>query len=213
MFYKILLCAFLAQPFIATAHKTPQFLKIADTNSGKSKPAIISKLYGELQYGTATIYIKTYDQQTSSQFIIERSINGKDFEEMGTVSSTDGFNFQYKDTIPLPTGFYRIKTINEDTSYSDVMRLSSISGLPQIKISPVLFDAQITVELSSSINESFTLELVNSKGKVLSSRLVNVEKGPNTIVFDDGISFLYADEYTMSVTGLKYSYTQKLYKK
>ncbi len=210
MRYTIILVAFLAQTFITKANQAYLQLK---TIAGKTGPGIISKFYGELQFGAATIYLKTYDQETTSQFIIERSSNGKDYEELGTVTSEDGFNFQYKDSMPLPTGFYRVKTIKADTAYSDVMRLSSISGVPHIKISPALFDAQITVEVDSKINESFNIELTNSEGKVLSSRLVNLEKGSNKIVFDDGISFLYADEYTMSVTGVKYAYTQKLHKK
>jgi hypothetical protein len=213
MCYKIILMALLAQPFGTKAHDASAYSKTFALNNSKVGPGIISKFYGELQFGAVTIHLQTYDQENDSLFVIERSSNGTDYEEMGTVTSADGFNFQYKDTMPLPTGFYRIKTIKEDTAYSDVMRLSSISGLPQIKVSPALFDAQITVEVDSKINESFNIELTNSEGKVLSSRLVNAEKGSNKIVFDDGISFLYADEYTMSVTGIQYSYSQKLHKK
>lgn len=179
-------------------------------------PAVISKFYGELQYGTALLSWKTYGGELNSQFFIERSENGKDFETISvadSISTTDGLNFQYKDTRPFPTGFYRIKAVQADTVYSDILRLSTISGMPDIKVSPDVFDALITVEVNSKINEEFTISLANSKGKVLSSRLVNAAKGNNKIIFDDGISFLYADEYTMSVTAVKYSYSQKLYKK
>jgi len=91
--------------------------------------------------------------------------------------------------------------------------LSSINGIPGIKIWPLVFDALITVEIDSKINEEFTITLTNSKNKVLSSRLLNAEKGNNTVVLDDAISFLYADEYTMMITGIQYLYSQKLYKK
>jgi hypothetical protein len=179
-------------------------------------PAVISKFYGELQYGTAFLYWHTYGQGTNSDFFIERSSNGKDFEIIGKVGNTagaGGASFQYKDTMPLPTGFYRIKTIQADTAYSDIMRLSSISGIPVVKVWPLVFDARITVEVSSQINEAFTITLTNSENKVLSSRMLNAEKGNNTVVFEDAISFLYADEYTMTVTGIEYNYSQKIYKK
>lgn len=182
----------------------------------KFPPADISKFYGELQYGIAFLYWKTYEQGCNCQFFVERSDNGKDFKVLGTVDNTaslDGTSFQYKDTTPLPAAFYRIKTIKADTAYSDIMRLSSINGIPGIKVWPLIFDARITVEINSRINEEFTITLTNSKSKVLSSRLVNAETGNNTVVFDDAISFLYADEYTMTVTGIKYNYSQKIYKK
>ena len=221
----ISLALFLIQSFTLKANNDlpvsrPAFLgkdKLLEIIKDKLLENIISKFYGELQYGIAVLSWKTYEQEgNNSQFFIERSENGKDFKELERVDSTtsrDGNSFQYKDTMPLPTGFYRIKTVQTDTSYSDIIRLSSISGIPDIKVSPGVFDALITVEVNSKINEEFTISLANSKGKILSSRLVNAEKGMNKIVFDDGISFLYADEYTMSVTAVKYSYSQKLYKK
>jgi hypothetical protein len=216
MFKKIIFLALLIHPFGTKASNGFPNATSPALYNFRLPSAIISKFYGELQYGIANIYWKAYDGELNSQFFIERSENGKDFEIISaadSISTTDGLNFQYKDTKPLPTGFYRIKAVQADTVYSDILRLSSISGMPDIKVSPDVFDALITVEVNSKINEEFTISLTNSKGKILSSRLVNAEKGINKIVFDDGISFLYADEYTMSVTAVKYSYSQKLYKK
>lgn len=202
----------LTQSFSAQARKNYSCLTLA---AGFPSP-VISKFYGELQYGVACLYWKAYEHSAGCRFFIERSNNGKDFEIVGTVDNNagiDGDSFQYKDTMPLPTGFYRIKTVQADTTYSDIMRLSSISGIPVIKIWPLVFDGLITVEINSQINEEFTITLTNSKSKVLSSRLLHAEKGNNTVVLDDAISFLYADEYTMTVTGIKYHYSRKLYKK
>jgi len=216
MFKNFIFLAFLIQPFVTKAHSI-SFPEKNMSNGDKTSPGVICKCYGEFYSGAATIYWKTYEGGTNSRFFIERSENGEDFKQLDSVTSADGINFIYKDTLPLPTGFYRVKAVPEDTIantiYSDVMRLSSLSGMPKIKVSPSLFDAQITVELDSKISEAFNIALTNSKGEVLSSRLVNAEKGANTIVFEDGISFLYADEYTMSITGIKYSFAQKLYKK
>lgn len=203
----------LLQSFLVKANSFPSDSKIQSCNIGISATGIFGKLYGDLQFGAATIYWRTYEQSNNSQFFIERSSNGKDYEVLGSVSSADGFNFMYKDSVALPTGFYRIKVIKSDTVYSDVLRLSSITGLPQINVTPVVFDALITVEIDSKINEEFNISLFNGKGEQISSRLVYAEKGKNKIVFDDAISFLYADEYTMSITGIQYSYKQTLYKK
>jgi hypothetical protein len=213
MLNKFILSFFLVQSFTANAGTSAPFPKKIISNSDKSSPGIICKFYGDIQYGAANLSWKLYEQQINSLFFIERSENGKDFAELSTVSSPDGINFQYKDTTALPTGFYRIKAIGTDTAYSDIMRLSTISGIPEIKVWPLVFDVLINVEVNSKINEVFNVVLTNSKGKVLSSRLVNADKGANNIVFDDGISFLYGDEYTMTVTGVQYSYSKKLYKK
>lgn len=214
MLKKIILFALLAQSFTTKANIDTPFSKEFIFNPEKSTLGIISKFYGDLQFGAATLSWKLYEQQNNSQyFFVERSENGKDFTELDTVSSIDGINFQYKDTMALPTGFYRIKAIGADTVYSGIMRLSSISGMPEIKVWPLVFDVLINVEINSKINESFNVTLTNSKGEILSSRLINADKGLNKIVFDDGISFLYGDEYTMTVTGVQYSYSKKLYKK
>ncbi len=147
MLNKIILLAFLAQSFtIKASIDTPFPIKFV-SNPGKASPGIISKFYGDIQYGAATLSWKLYEQQTNSLFFIERSENGKDFAELGTVSSPDGINFQYKDSMALPTGFYRVKSIGVDTVYSDIIRLSSISGLPEIKVWPLVFDVLITVEV------------------------------------------------------------------
>lgn len=166
-----------------------------------------------MQYGTATICWKLYEEGSTSFFYIERSENSKDFTVLDRVGSTDGINFQYKDSLPLPTGFYRIKAVGTDTVYSDIIRLSTISGLPQVKVWPATFDVAIHVEVNSTIKETFTAVLTNSKGETLISKLMNAEKGNSQVIFDDTVSFLYADEYTMTVSGLQYSYSQKLYKK
>ena len=54
------------------------------------------------------------------------------------------------------SGFYRIKTIEKDTLYTDIIRVSFITGMPAIKIWPVPFDHVITVEIDSKIQEEFT---------------------------------------------------------
>lgn len=213
MLTRLILFAFLLSSITSKAHSNLTFLKNNISFPGKNVPGVISKFYGELQYGAATLCWKLYEEGSDRRFIVERSENGTDFKELAYVTSSDGINFQYKDTLPLPTGFYRVKAISTDTIYSDIMRLSTLSGLPEIKISPALFDVVINVEINSKINESFNLVLTNSKDEIISNRSLNASIGVNKVIFDDVISFLYADEYTMTITGFQYSYSQKLYKK
>lgn len=213
MLHRSILMVFLVQSLTAQAnrYKFPPTNSI--TASGKPVPGIISKLYGDLQYGAANIHWKLYEQGSNSRFFIEKSVNGKDFTELDTVISTDGLHFQYKDPAPLPTGFYRIKAIGNDTVYSDVMRLSTLNGLPHVKVWPALFDVAINVEIESQINEAFTIVLTNSKGEILMSKEAKTEQGTCKISFDDTVSFLYAGEYSITVTGLQYSYSRQLHKK
>ncbi len=213
MLNRLILIAFLLQSFSATANSFKFFPKKFLPSAGKPLPGIISKFYGEVQYGAATIYWKLYDEGSNRFFYIERSENSIDFTELDSVGSTDGINFQYKDSLPLPTGFYRVKAVGTDTVYSDIIRLSTISGLPRVKVWPARFDVAIHVEVNSTIKETFKAVLTNSKGETLISKLMNAEKGHSQIVLDDTVSFLYADEYTLTVSGLQYSYSQKLYKK
>lgn len=213
MLKRLILIAFLIPSLSSKANFYPAFLNNAICPTVNSLPGIISRFYGELRYGAATLCWKLYEEGSNRRFVVERSENGTDFKELADVTSSDGINFQYKDTLPLPTGFYRVKAISTDTVYTDIMRLSTLSGLPEIKISPTVFDVVINVEINSKINESFNLVLTNSKNEVIRSRSLNATTGVNKIVFDDVISFLYTDEYTMTITGFQYSYSQKLYKK
>lgn len=213
MLNRLFWVAFLVQPLTASANTPHFFSGMITASPGKPVPGIISKFYGNVEHGAATICWKLYEEGSKSLFFIERSENGKDFEELDMVSSADGINFQYKDSAPLATGFYRIKAIGADTIYSSVMRLSTLSGLPQIKIWPAVFDVIINVEVSSKIKEDFSVVLTNSKGEILISKEITVENGSHKITLDDTVSFLYADEYSITVTGLQYAFSQKLYKK
>jgi hypothetical protein len=212
MVNRLIIAAFLLQPLLANATDYNLFTE-KSIAGGHIPPGIISKFYGELQHGAATIFWKLYEEGSSSLFYIERSDNGKDFTELAQVNSSDGINFQYKDSLPLPTGFYRIKATGRDTVYSDIIRMSTLSGLPQVKVWPALFDVVINVEVNTAINETFTAVLTNSKGETLISKELAASKGNSKMVLDDTVSFLYPDEYTLTVTGLQYSYSQKLYKK
>lgn len=213
MLYRYILFAILLHSISTKANDLNFFSSTFNTKPLLPFPGMFSKFYGEVQYGNATIYWKLYEQGSNNKFFIERSENGNDYKELDSVSSIDGINFSYKDTIPLSTGFYRIKAIGKDTIYSDIMRLSTISGIPKVKVWPVLFDVVLNVEINSNIIETFTAVLTNSKGEEIISKEVTVEKGSSKIVFDNTISFLYPDEYTLTVTGLQYSYNQKLFKK
>jgi|GEM_PF-2922159 len=213
MINRLILIAFILQSLSVKATSFKLFPENLNTGNSLPAPGIISKFYGELQYGAATIYWKLYEEGTKSLFYIERSEDGKNFTALDRVASSDGINFQFKDSAPLPTGFYRVKAIGTDTVYSDIMRLSTLSGLPHVKVWPAKFDVVIHVEVNTAINETFTAVLTNSKGETLIRKEVNAEKGNSEIVFDDTVSFLYPDEYTITVTGLQYFYSQKLYKK
>jgi hypothetical protein len=122
----------------------------------------------------------TADETNNSYFAIERSVDGINFETIGSVSGAGNrdyaSNYFYVDNAPLSgTSYYRITQHDYDGKFSStVMRPYSSQGLIQVTIYPNPFHHNTNLVVSGADNETYTYTLHSVNGQL-------VEQGSGTI--------------------------------
>ncbi|MEM6802053.1 MAG: glycoside hydrolase family 9 protein, partial [Bacteroidota bacterium] len=110
---------------------------------------------------------KTSSEIGSDYFLIERSIDGQMFEQMGRVNA-EGGNSEYAFTDQNPPEgklYYRLKEIEIDGNYSfSEIRTIFIEGNLGLQIYPNPTDASLEVLIEMPANTSFKIELLDTKG-------------------------------------------------
>ena len=118
-------------------------------------------------------------------FVIERSIDGKNFEEIGRKNPQGPSTYNFTDLRPVAgTNYYRIKTIDNDGSigYSPVRSLQFSDAISSMNVFPNPFVSNLGVELNASKAGVAQITIMDVTGrKVLMSVNSNVKNGKNFI--------------------------------
>jgi hypothetical protein len=118
-------------------------------------------------------------------FVIERSIDGKNFEEIGRKNPQGPSTYNFTDLRPVSgTNYYRIKTIDNDGSigYSPVRSLQFSDAISSMNVFPNPFVSNLGVELNASKAGVAQITIMDVTGrKVLMSVNSNVKNGKNFI--------------------------------
>ncbi len=113
-------------------------------------------------------------ESNGDYFIIERSLNGIDFEEINMVktqSSSPAIQYYYfEDTHPFSgTNYYRLKYVEKNKQYSYSTTISISGNFDDlIKIYPNPNHGKFTISISSEI-EDCKIEIVDIEGKIVYS--------------------------------------------
>jgi len=114
---------------------------------------------------------KTANEQNTAAFVIERSTDGRNFTNLGTVQSSGNSsstkNYSFTDQNPLTgTSFYRLKMVDKDGSftYSKVIAvsMSAITKALQVFPNPV----RDILHVQTTGIEIITLQIVDAAGKI-----------------------------------------------
>jgi len=118
-------------------------------------------------------------------FVIERSIDGKNFEEIGRKNPQGPSTYNFTDLRPVAgTNYYRIKTIDNDGSigYSPVRSLQFTDAISSMNVFPNPFVSNLGVELNASKAGVAQITIMDVTGrKVLMSVNSSVKNGKNFI--------------------------------
>jgi parallel beta-helix repeat protein len=118
-------------------------------------------------------------------FVIERSIDGKNFEEIGRKNPQGPSTYNFTDLRPVAgTNYYRIKTFDNDGSigYSPVRSLRFTDAISSMNVFPNPFVSNLGVELNASKAGVAQITIMDVTGrKVLMSVNSNVKNGKNFI--------------------------------
>jgi hypothetical protein len=134
-----------------------------------------------LKWGTAF-------EQNTDRYEIERSTDGNQFTKViGNVkaagNSNTTLNYDFTDASPEnDINYYRIKQFDIDGqfSYTNVAKVNMKSSAIQLNIFPSPVSSQLTLEFYSGRNENVMVDIIDSKGSVVSRARMNMLSGANT---------------------------------
>jgi hypothetical protein len=157
--------------------------------------AILSESYLKLSgiYANQSILLKWQDrsQTNTDYYVIEKSLNGIDFNKIGTVYNSNNADsvilnfFSFTDASPNYGGnFYRIESItkNGQSSYSNIININADLA-NQEKFNLIRNYTGNGVSLVCNMNENYngTIIMYNTVGQLLQTKNIQLNKGSNVV--------------------------------
>ncbi len=166
---------------------------------------------GSLQSDRTTLLNwKTENEVNTSHFVVERSVNGNNFNSIGTVSAAGNnsgvLNYSFTDLDVMNQQsliiYYRLKMVdqNGEFKYSNIISvtLADITGAISIAPNPVASEARVTVTAPEDGRVHY--KVVDNSGRTVLQNTVSVRKGiTNTLYID--MRNLSSGMYFLNVTG------------
>lgn len=164
-------------------------------------PVTIISFSAQKQNGTTLLKWTTVQEFNSREFMIERSVNGIDWQVIETIAAAGNsasiLNYIARDLNPVKgINLYRLKSVDRDDQfvYSSVRRVDFENKYTySIYPNPATDIIQITADNSSGFNAQ--VQIVNAQGQVLISKQIR----NNSQTAQLNISFLPSGIYMMKI--------------
>jgi 1,4-alpha-glucan branching enzyme len=160
----------------------------------------------------------TTNEVNLQQFVVERSLNGRNFTAIGTVAArntnSNSYTLEDKDATVLNAAgdvYYRLKMVDKDgrTTYSIVIKVLSLNNKNVIIYPNPAKTGIVYVQLNTATTGKAWISIIDAVGKIYSVQSTQLSSGTTKIPV--GISSLASGIYTIKVDGLgKEMVTQKL---
>jgi hypothetical protein len=160
-------------------------------------PVKLTTFNGNLVNQDAKLTWNTASEVNSNMFVLERSVDGKNFEAVGKVkaagNSVSVKAYQYTDkgvlTLVNRLGaiYYRLKVIDNDGSfeYSKTITIKSADNTKDaISVNPNPFTSDLNINIEVANDTKAAYEIVDLNGKTVLSATLNVIKGASSINID-----------------------------
>ena len=145
--------------------------------------------------GTIELYWNKPSASKNTSYVVEKSIDGKQYN---VISTTENLSWNDKN-IRSSTNYYRVKTVNEPTIYSNIVYEKTDFeefdiGLSSQKIiiTPQIDASQVTIQLFDPSGKRLLIQKINNCKKQIpfDITLDNVNKGIHLLVVEtEGIIF------------------------
>jgi hypothetical protein len=160
--------------------------------SDLSDPARSAYFTAVLVNGKANLSWGTLYEINTDHFELERAADGRNFQYFATVAAagTSSVASDYIYTDPLPINgpmFYRYKLrYKNGTVHNSKIVSVTTNGYPNslMEVYPSPSTGPVNVRFSSFLNQSVTVQVINSYGQVMSQKTVNAVIGINLVTCD-----------------------------
>lgn len=188
-------------PTIASSGITG-FSEFGIGGSNTALPLRISNISGITAGSRNRIDWKTFEENTVAQFLIERSMNGKDFEEIGSLKSkgSAGAYTFWDDAAFDGNNFYRLISLgkNKERYVSNTIRLNLNSGNGfKIQCYPNPASDKLALSITGTLGNNAQVQLLDMSGKVI--RTWNDISNATTLDISDVSQGFYIIQYTDNI--------------
>ncbi len=131
-------------------------------------------------------------ESNSNLFIVEKSVDGIDFEKIGVIQAAgntdDRKDYRYLDINTADKSFYRLRQVDNDgtisTSQTILLKRSIQNDFMVVAMSNTLTNKDFTVSLDAVRTGNMKYELQNDKGEVIFTGQKELDPGLNNFQFD-----------------------------
>lgn len=199
--------------------------KLLDIDAGiKSAPGVvlpltIDQFQGIYSNGFIQLMWTTFTETRMDHFGIERSSDGTNFRQIGSVSASgdliSNIKYSFSDVMAEKgSNFYRLAMVDSDGNYtySKVITVSvDVKGISVSVVYPNPFSKRVQVRINCYNPEQITIRVIDNAGQVVRTQLENVQRGENNIVIKN-VAELPGGVYYLEVIGDHRSMKTKLMK-
>lgn len=159
---------------------------------------------------------KTANEVNCESFIIEKSVNAINFQEIGKLSAKNGAEnlYDFLDIKPFSTiNYYRIKQVDKDGKfiYSNIISLSTTKAtINTVSLYPNPTKDKVTLNINAINAEEATIKLLDALGKTIVLQKASLVRGNQAITLNT--QNLQSGVYTIVVAFANETITQKLIK-
>ncbi|MBK0404882.1 T9SS type A sorting domain-containing protein [Adhaeribacter sp. BT258] len=179
-------------------------------------PVTLTSFTGKLVNKQTELHWATASEKNNDKFLVERSLDGRKFETIGTVKGNGTTNaaqhYTFTDARPAQgTNYYRLKQTDFDgaTEYSKIVAVKNTTAVQtELVVYPVPATSEITVSLHESAGLE-KLQIFSLAGNLVKQANLN---GRNNLQLTIPISELPAGYYLVQVSGAQNSFTKKIVK-
>jgi Secretion system C-terminal sorting domain len=129
----------------------------------------------------------TASEKNMKEFAVERSMNNKTWEVMGTKAATGGTSpayYSFEDNTPTLLTYYRIRSIETDgkDQASKVVAVKREGGkLVLISVTPVPTTEGVTIDFSVGKTNKVTVIMTDIVGRIVESKTFGTLEGANSV--------------------------------
>lgn len=158
--------------------------------SGVPLPVQLTSFTGYKDGAVNQLVWKTSSELNTLEFVIERSTNGINFVEIGTVAaagySTMPLTYNYTDANPVNgINYYRLKMVDIDYTYeySNIIAINNINTTigNDIIIYPNPSEGEVFASITGIRNQNVICNILDMSGRVISSTRIALNDGKNIV--------------------------------
>jgi PQQ-dependent dehydrogenase (s-GDH family) len=172
-------------------------------------PVTLVSFTGVLNNNATDLTWTTATELNTKNYVIERSIDGTNYEPIGTVAaignSNNSNNYSYADLDaskqPAVLLYYRLKIYDNDDSYaySNIVTVSLATIAGKVIVTPNPTAGITKVTLTAAFAGKGTWQIVDNSGRIVLQNTIQLQSGNNNITIN--ASKIAAGLYYLNVSG------------